>query len=156
MSRVETPYGSFEAPEGWPLLEGLGATDGPPDTRPEARAFVRSLVLTGDDVPDGVTGEVYMERQEAMLAGTLPRFAKIDAHVPSPVGQGPCVLRYHLLPPDAEAWLVQFQAYWFHGASAAILTLTARADDAEGSWSVFTQALGTFAPPAAGDAQRAT
>lgn len=147
MSRVETACGSFEAPDGWTILEGLGATDGVPDMRPEAREFLRSLVLTGDDVPEGVTGEAYMERQEAMLAGTLPRFTKLDAHVPSPVGQGPCVLRYYLLPPDAEAWLMQFQAYWFHGASASILTLTARADDSESSWAVFTQAMGTFTPP---------
>ena len=152
MTRVENEHGSFDAPEGWFILEGLGATEETPDTRPEARKFVRSMVLTGDELPEGTEAEAYLEHQKTILEGALPRFALIDALVPTPASPGPCVLRYQFLPPDADAWLVQLQSYWFHARRVSLLTMTAHAEDVESSWAVFVQSAGAFVAPTAPEA----
>ncbi len=146
MARVENEHGSFEAPDGWTLMPGLGAAGCAPEALSNPQAPHPSVILTGDVRPEGQSITAYVAAQLVALEKLLPGWRSIDGNV-TDVEPGPAVVRHGFQPPD-QGWVVQFQAYWFAGPRVAIMTMTTPATLTTQAWEVFAGAVSTFAPPA--------
>jgi hypothetical protein len=146
MPRVNNEHGAFDAPDGWAVIEGLGAVARPVAELAEPVGVRPSIVLTGDERADGVAMGDYLQAQLASLEKLLCDWRSIDGTTPE-AEPGPAVLRHCFQAPDA-GWVLQYQAYWFLGVRVAILTATAPAADANAAWETFSQAVASYAPPA--------
>ncbi len=119
-------HGGFEGPEGWAEQPALGLVDDLPEPAEDPPPFRRSLVLSGDSLPEGHDPRSYVALQKTLLGGTLPGFSLIAEGVPEGEGMAG-VLCYQVVPPSGDA-LVQRQAYFFREGRVAVLTLTVRGD----------------------------
>ncbi len=147
MTRVSTDHGSFDAPDTWTQMPGLGAAGCSPEelsapTRPHP-----SILLTGDVRDLSMGAAAYVNAQLEALSKLMAEWRSIDGEV-TDAEPGPAVVRHGFNAPD-EGWIVQFQAYWFFGERVSILTATTPAAETSAAWEVFARAMSTFeAPPA--------
>lgn len=146
MTRIVTDGGSFDAPDAWATMEGLGATAVAAAQMADPTAGARpSLVMVGDERPSGATPSAYVQTQLQAIATFSPNWRLIDGTI-TDAEPGPAIVR-HTYESAHDGWIVQFQAYWFFGARVSILTATAPAARAAELWEEFGRAVGTFAPP---------
>lgn len=146
MTRIVTDAGSFDAPDAWATMEGLGATAVAPEQMADPAAGPRpSLVMVGDARDAAVTPSAYVQTQLDVIASFSPNWRMIDGTV-TDAEPGPALVR-HTYESAHDGWIVQFQAFWFLGARVSILTATAPAARAAELWDEFGRAVGTFAPP---------
>ena len=115
-------HGGFEGPEGWDELPAIGLVEELGDPTADPAPFRRSMVLSGDAMPEGKTPTDYLALQKILLVGTLPGFALVAEQVPATVGRVG-TLCYRVQPPSGPA-LVQRQAYFFQGERVVVLTFT--------------------------------
>jgi hypothetical protein len=146
VTRVSNEHGSFEAPDAWTQMPGLGAAGCTPEELSNPTGPHPSMILTGD-VRDAAQGPVaYVAAQFEVLAKLMPEWRSIDGNV-TDAEPGPAVVRHGFLAPD-EGWMVQFQAYWFFGERVSILTSTSTSAGVAAAWEVFSVAVASFeAPP---------
>lgn len=146
MTRVSNDHGSFEAPDAWTQMPGLGAAGCSPEelsapTRPHP-----SILLTGDVRDPAMRASAYVAAQLDALSKLMAEWRSIDGNV-TDAEPGPAVVRHGFNAPD-EGWIVQFQAYWFFGERVSIVTATTPAADTSAAWEVFAAAMASFeAPP---------
>lgn len=151
MTRISNEHGSFDAPDDWTQMPGLGAAGCSPAELSEPTRPHPSILLTGDVRDAAMTASVYVTAQLDALSKLLTEWRSIDGSL-SDAEPGPTVVRHGFNALD-EGWIVQFQAYWFFGERVSILTATTPAAETTPAWEVFSLAVASFAaPPPVSDA----
>lgn len=148
MTRVSNEHGSFEAPDAWTHMPGLGAAGCSAEELSSPTRPHPSILLTGDVRDRSVGAATYVTTQLDALSKLMPEWRSIDGNV-TDAEPGPAVVRHGFNAPD-EGWIVQFQAYWFFGERVSILTATTPAAETNAAWEVFALAMSSFEAPTSG------
>ncbi len=121
--RVTCEVGSFDAPEGWVVLDGVGATERADLPNGSAETFRRSIVVNADSLPAGMDTARYFEVQQVAIPQVIPTCSVVDVQEAS-VGRAAWRLVLQIDSADAPV-IAQWMAFLVEGSRVAVITATA-------------------------------
>ena len=121
--RVTCEVGTFEAPDGWVVLEGVGAAERAEIPDGSAETFRQSIVVCADTLPEGHDAESYFTMQQAVIPQVIPSCSIIESSASDSPG-GVCRLMLQIDGTDAEV-IAQWMAFVVAPPRVAVITGTA-------------------------------
>ena len=140
--RVTCEVGSFDAPEGWVALEGVGAAERADLPDGSAETFRRSIVVSADTLPAGMDAARYFEVQQVAIPQVIPTCSIVDAQEATVEG---AAWRIVLQIDSADAPVIaQWMAFLVEGSRVAVITATALDAAIGDTEALFDAAIASF------------
>lgn len=140
--RVTCEIGSFDAPEGWVVLNGVGATERAELPDGSAETFRRSLVVSADALPPGMDAARYFEVQQLAIPEVIPTCSVVDAQEATVEGNA-WRLVLQIDSTDAPV-IAQWMAFLVEGSRVAVITATALDAAPADTETLFDAAIASF------------